>query len=243
MAGCVIHPIPLVEVKLEKSLITYGLHFGQLATLIGYIWYIEGARDRILVDATGGVEYMSRVRGIPAKNIQTLDAGIGRLGIGPDDIDLVIVTHLHFDHVAQAGQFPKAKLLIQRDELEFAQNPHPAAASGYPKEFFEGLDFEVISGDTRICEEVSVLSTPGHSPGGQSVSVKTAQGIAIIAGLCTIWENFEPASPMKETTPVIAPGINTNSLDAYDSLLRIKELADIVVPLHDPEFQQKSSIP
>ena len=178
-----------------------------------------------------------------SSKIRTLDAGMSKLGIGPDDIDLVILTHLHFDHVAGAHQFPKARLLIQRDELEFAKNPHPAAASAYSREFFEGLNFEVISGDTRICEEVSTLSTPGHSPGGQSVSIKTAQGTAIIASLCTIWENFKPTSPMKETTPVIAPGIHTNHLDAYDSLLRIKDMADIVVPLHDPEFQQKSSIP
>ncbi|MFC2008200.1 N-acyl homoserine lactonase family protein [Chloroflexota bacterium] len=243
MANCVIRPIPLVELKLEKSMITYGLNFGQLVTLIGYSWYIEGTGKKILIDAGGGVEYMSGRRGVPARDIQTLEAGLGKLGISADDIDIVIITHLHFDHVAQAHRFPRAKILIQRDELEFANNPHPVAATAYPKEFFEGLDFEVISGDTKICEEVSVLSTPGHSPGGQSVSVKTAQGTAIIAGMCTIRENFEPPSTIKETVPVIAPGIHVNPLDAYDSLLKIKDMADIVVPLHDPEFQHKSSIP
>jgi len=110
----------------------------------------------------------------------------------------------------------------------------------YPKAFFDGLNFEVIDGDTRVCEEVSVLKTPGHTPGGQSVSIKTAQGIAIISGLCTIRENFEP---LNKTTPVITPGIHTNPLDAYDSILRIKEMANIVVPLHDPEYLQKTGIP
>ena len=66
--------------------------------------------------------------------------------------------------------------------------------------------------------------------------------LGIIAGLCTIQENFEPPDPAF-LWPVIAPGRNTNVLDAYDSLLRIKELADIVVPLHDAKFRHVSSIP
>ncbi len=241
MANCVIHPVPLVEIALDKSVMTYWLNYGQPIRVTGYVWYIEGAGERILVDAGSSAEYVSRLRGIPAKDIQPLDSGLDKLGVSLSDIDLIILTHLHYDHVAQASQFPKARFLVQRDELEFAQNPHPVFASVYIKELFEELNFEVVNGDTKISEEVSVLSTPGHSPGGQSVSIKTAQGVVIIAGLCTIRENFEPSSPV--TLPVITPGVHINALKAYDSLLRVKEMADVVVPLHEPEFQQKRRIP
>ncbi len=209
--------------------------------VITYVWYIEGARERILVDAGGDSDYMSGLRGFPTKDIQTLDSGLSKWGISLSDIDLVILTQLHHDHVAQASRFPKARFLVQRDELEFIQNPHPATAASYNKQFLSGLNLEVIDGDTRVCEEVSVLKTPGHTPGGQSVTIKTAQGVVIISGLCTIRENFEPPSTV--ALPVIPPGMLTNIFEAYDSLLRIKEMADIVVPLHDPGFQYISSIP
>jgi hypothetical protein len=58
----------------------------------------------------------------------------------------------------------------------------------------------------------------------------------IIAGLCTVRENFEPPSPISfvmDVTSVIVPTIHTNVLEAYDSLIKIKERADRVLPLHD----------
>ena len=241
MANCIIYPIPLYQNKGEKSVMTYLVNFGQQGTRGNYVWYIEGAKEKIVVDAGGDADFTSKVRGAPVEEIQTLDSGLSKLGLSFGDIDLVILTHLHWDHVAQASRFPNARFLIQRSELEFAQNPHPLFAEAFRRELFDKLNFEVISGDTKICEEVSVISTPGHTPGGQSISIKTAQGIAIISGLCTIRENFEPPSPI--TLPVITPGVHTNALDAYDSVLRIKEMADIVVPLHDPEYRQESSIP
>lgn len=242
MANCIIHPIPLYQTTGDKSRITYLQNFGQQLNGVNYVWYIEGARERILVDAGGSIEYVTTVSQV-TKEFQTLDSGLSKLGISFGDIDLVILTHLHFDHVAQAHRFPKAKFLIQKGELEFAQNPHPLFAWVYCNEFFSGLNFEVVSGDVKIGEEVSVISTPGHTPGGQSVVIKTVQGTVIISGLCTIRDNFEPPSPIKETMSVITPGIHTNPLEAYDSLLRIKEMADIVIPLHDAEFLQKSTIP
>jgi glyoxylase-like metal-dependent hydrolase (beta-lactamase superfamily II) len=228
---------------MNKSEMTYRFNFGEVITLIGYTWYVEGVREKILVDGGGSVEYLSKVRGIPAREIQPLDSGLSKLGISFDDIDLIIATQLHHDHIAQASRFPKAKVLVQRAELEFARKAHPLFASLYVREFFDRLNFEVIDGDAEISEGISLLSTPGHSPGGQSVSIKTAQGTAVIAGLCTISENFEPPSPIKEIMPVIAPGIHADALKAYDSLLRIKGIADIVIPLHEPEFRHKDSIP
>jgi len=243
MANCVIRPIPLSEWQTDKSLVTYRLGFGQMVMQVSYVWYIEGPKEKILVDAGVSTEYMSRIRGMPARDIQSLESGLNKVGLTPDDIDLVIITHLHHDHVAQGHQFAKARFLIQKDELELAQNPHPTVAAQYPREFFDGLNFEVIKGDTKICEEVSVLSTPGHTLGGQSVSVKTAQGIAIISGICTIRENFEPPEPFSKTMPVFPYGVFVNLFDMYDSLLRIKKAADIIIPVHEPEYVQISHIP
>jgi N-acyl homoserine lactone hydrolase len=243
MANCIIHPIPIFESKMDKSLMTYRMNFGQTIRSIGYVWYIEGLKENVLVDAGASVHYLSVVRGLPSTEIQRLSTGLRKIGLDFYDIDLIIFTHLHNDHVAEARQFPRAKFLVQKGELEFARSPHPSVAMSYHIEFFDGINFEVLNGDTKICEEISVLFTPGHTPGSQSVSVKTAQGAAIISGLCTIHENYAPLLSRGANLPVIPPGIHTNVIEAYDSLVRIKELADIIVPNHEPEFQNKSSIP
>jgi len=243
MSNLVIHPIPLVKGLNETSKMTYGFNFGKSFDYTAYVWYISGAEDRILVDGGASIDYLRNVRGVMADEVKSIKAGLGELGLSLKDIDLIIATHLHHDHIAQASQFPKARVIVQRKELEFARNPHPSCIGHFDAQFLEGLKFEIIEGDARICEGISVFSTPGHTPGGQSVSVQTAKGNAVICGMCTIKENFYPPAPISDRMPVITPGILTNTLEAYDSALKIKEMADIIVTLHDSEFREKKSIP
>lgn len=70
MANCIIRPIPLSEWTMDKSMVTYRLNFGQAATLVGYVWYTEGLKEKILVDA--GIkevllptENLKEARGLP----------------------------------------------------------------------------------------------------------------------------------------------------------------------------------
>lgn len=243
MTNCVIRPIPLIEMEIDKSMLTYRLSFGESFKQVVYAWYIEGPKEKMIVDTGISAEYLIQKRGFPARNLQSLESGLNRVGLSPADIDLVILTHLHSDHVAEGCKFTKAKFIVQKDELEFAQNPHPTVAMQYLGELFDGLNFEVVEGDTPICDEVSVISTPGHTPGGQSVTVKTAEGTAIISGLCTIRENFDPPEPFSKTMPVYPIGLFVDLFKMYDNLLKIKNAADIIISNHDPEYVQREHIP
>ena len=242
MANYVVHPIPLARTTLDKSSLTYRRNFGQPYTQLSYIWYLEGPGPKIIVDAGVNSEYLAKVRGIPTTDIQSVAEGLEKFGVSPEDIDIVLITHLHHDHVAQGSQFTNARFIVQEAELDGASNPHPTVAPQYPKHFFAGLNFETITGDKEICDGVSVISTPGHTVGGQSVVVNTSKGKVIICGLCTIQENFEPPENVRKTTPVIPCGVFVNLFDTYDSLLRIKNSADIVVSLHDPKFGDVAGI-
>lgn len=233
-----IRPLTVVKgIEIEKSFMTYLTNFGEKTLLEGYIWYIQGPRENIIVDTGVKPESFALLKalfkdsGAHQPSFYTPEEALGRIGLNPQDIDLVIVTHLHFDHIDQGEKYTRAKFIIQRDELDYALNPHPSQALFLQRASFEHLNFEVIDGDCEIVPGVKVLLTPGHTHGGQSVAVKTGQGTTVIAGLCTIKENFYPPDHLKDMMPLITPAIHKDPCQAYDSLLRIKEIADVIYPL------------
>jgi len=106
------------------------------------------------------------------------------------------------------------------------------------QEMLDEVNFDILEGDKEIVKGVKVLLTPGHSPGSQSVAIETEKGIAVITGFCCINKNF-----IEEFWPVTPPGIHTNATQAYDSMLKVKEIADIIIPLHESTFAKKEVIP
>lgn len=247
MAGnYVIHPIPLFSIlDNAKAKMIWYFDKGVISVCV-YIWYVKDGDKNILIDAGDSAE-SAIARGHEIQQIQTLEAGLRRVGLGVDDIDYVIVTHSHHDHIRFVQEFPKAKVIIQRAELEFARNPHPLfAASTNPPEYnqlLEGLDLYVVEGDTEISDGIKLLLTPGHTPGTQSVAINTEQGTAIITGFCCVRENIEPPAQIREKIPFIPCGLNVNLVEAYESGIRVKGLADLIVPLHEIEFMHKFTIP
>ena len=243
MTTHVIKPLALIESELPKAFMAYLCNFDKRILVNTYIWYIKGPKENILVDCGGCAETFDRLTpGAFSRDIASPEEALKTLGLKCADIDKVILTQLHPDHIEYAHKYTQAKFIIQKKELDFGLNPHPAIAFGYVKEWFEDLDFMVIDGDKEIVEGVSVLLTPGHSPGCQSVMVETEQGKAVITGFCCIREHFEPPEELS-FLPVLTPGVSVNSLQAYDSVIRVKELADIVIPIHERDIAEKGQIP
>lgn len=107
---------------------------------------------------------------------------LAKLGIKPEEIDIVIFTHLHWDHVYNMEKFTNAKFYVQRKEYDFAINPIPLYYKSY--EFpllglepqFKRTKFEFVDGESTIIDGISVYPTPGHSIGHQVVVVNTEAG-------------------------------------------------------------------
>jgi N-acyl homoserine lactone hydrolase len=97
----------------------------------------------------------------------------------PGDIDLVINTHLHFDHCGQNAVFKHAPFYIQSAELDRARRESSALA-----DWFDFMDarFELLNGDAEILPGLSVVTTPGHTSGHQSVLVSTDNGVEVLIG-------------------------------------------------------------
>jgi N-acyl homoserine lactone hydrolase len=243
MAPLKIHPLPLLKLPGHPGRLMYLVDIAEPSEVYAYIWYIEGTKERILVDAGAAAEKMLS-KGLPVEQIASPDEALKKVGITPDEIDLVICTHLHIDHNELGRLYKNARFIVQKAELEATLNPHPVEAPPcVPKDALDGLDFEVVDGDTQVVEGVRILSTPGHSRGGQSPLIETEMGKVIISGLCTTRHNFEPPEKVAKFMPVIPPWIHLDVRQAFDSLMRIKSEADIIIPLHDTELVWRDTIP
>lgn len=141
---------------------------------------IETDGTRLLVDtgmppvAAGDPDALERMYGMEASWIRpvmaaghTIDAQLGALGLHPDDLDLVIDTHFHFDHAGGNAAFAGTTIAVQEAELAAASSDDYLPVWDAP-----GLGFRAVSGDWSPVPGVELLHTPGHTPGHQSLLVR-----------------------------------------------------------------------
>lgn len=238
-----IRPISLCEGLRDSSHFAYRTNFGTTCNTACYVWYIEGLPLNILVDAGARASTFTE-RGTPETDIISVEDGLNKLGLKPEDIDIVITTHLHIDHIALGYLYKKAEFIVQKRELDYALSPHHIDADLYDRRTFKGLNFKVIDGRKEIIQGVSVFLSPGHTAGGQSIEIDTTAGKAIITGFCCTLSTFVQTDEMKRRGwEVTVPLIHHDVREAYDSVLEVKHRADIIVALHDPIFIGKETIP
>ena len=240
-----IHPVAVGVRILPKCAMTYYFDCDKTMYLPVFMWYIEGGDKKIIVD-TGTMDPFktNEVRRELGETF-TFEEALEKFDLAPEDIDIIIHTHLHNDHCENDFYCENAKIYVQKREYDFMLNPHPIDFR-YDKELLEDAIEEnrvvQLEGDSQIIDGIGVLFTPGHTPGGQSVVVSTEEGKAIITGFCCIMENFFPPPKAARFMEVIPPGINTDIIAGYDSVLRVKKEADIILPLHEPSLIEKETI-
>ncbi len=247
MAGYKIHPIVMGTKVFDKGMMTYQHDYGTPYTIPIYCWYLEGGDKKILVD-TGEmrpIQSEDRENNIGGK-IYTFEEGLEKWGLKPEDIDVVIHTHLHADHCENDYKCSNAVFYIHEKELETISDPHPLDyryVEDYIYEIREADQIKSVNSDQEILPGISVSHTPAHTPGGMTILIDTARGRAAITGFCVIRENFEPPPAIRAMEmEVIPPGTNVNTYDAYDMMLKVRDQADILLPLHEPEFASIDTI-
>ncbi len=158
------------------------LHLASLRGVDGLEWPVHG----FVVTHPGGALLVDTGVGGPQEvlndwrvvNRSVADA-LAELDMTPGDIDLVINTHLHFDHCGQNAVFAHAACYVQRAELRRAEREDPEL-----RDWFSWLNarWELLDGDTELVPGLSVITTPGHTVGHQCVVVQTADGPDLLIG-------------------------------------------------------------
>lgn len=110
---------------------------------------------------------------------RSIEAELARHGHRVADVRLVVNSHLHFDHCGNNMTFPGVPIFVQADEYEAARQPKYTVPEWVD---FEGAEYAVLNGDAQVASGVRIISTPGHSPGHQSLVLDTAAGTVALAG-------------------------------------------------------------
>jgi glyoxylase-like metal-dependent hydrolase (beta-lactamase superfamily II) len=228
-----------------------------------YIWYLEGGDKKILIDT--GMEAPGSnglVHGFPAKGggeTGTRDA-LSSIGLKPEDIDILILTHLHFDHTATAHLFHNAKIYVQKIEWETAFNPPPHMRGTYDLKYImplENMDLALVNGDVEIEGNLKLVLLPGHTKGLQGVAVPTSHGTFLIASdHFYTYPNINPPKElytMKDLAgnsiqlppsplPFIPPGLHVDLSEWFSSSLKALSITKrkMIIPGHDPTLVNKT---
>ena len=132
-----------------------------------------------------------------------------RHDVDPSDIRWIINSHLHFDHSGQNAVFPQAPVYVQRAEYERRNDPHYTVVEWLN---YAGARWELLDGEREIGSGVRVLTTPGHTPGHQSIEVDTTAGPALLTGdACWTVKMFEGEAPrpgMMEDVPAFVRSLD-----------------------------------
>lgn len=220
-----IHPMQTARTLRPMHIMTYLRNFGRDLEMFYGAFLIKGKERNILVDTGCDAKSYDAGPMPPVEDVADIEDNLRRFDLRIKEIDAVILTHLHFDHVAFLNLFDHCPVYVQEKELKAALNPHPYFSGLYVPAFFKDAKFELIDGDSTLFPGIDVALVPGHSPGSQAVIVKTEEGRAAISGFCCVAENFDMNN-------MAVPGIHEDLKQAYDSIHKLLGLADIIYPNH-----------
>jgi len=219
---------------LDKSLVVYMKYMGQsYAAALKPLLILTDSDEKVLVDTGAGnsAELQRRLFPVERKTDETLQTQLLKYNLRPQDIDIVVNTHLHFDHCGNNRLFANARFVVQKAELNYAYEPERFQQAAYARELLDvqGLNYQAVNGESQVCQGVSVLPTSGHSIGHQSVIIKgdSDKKYVYCGDASPIRENLERRN---------IPGILYNAHEALESIDRLRKIENaIYIFSHDNE--------
>ncbi|MBN2564618.1 MAG: N-acyl homoserine lactonase family protein [Candidatus Eisenbacteria bacterium] len=204
-----------------------------------YIWVVRGEGRCFVVD-TGVAPEDAEKRTINGY-VSPVEV-LGRIGIDARDVEHVILTHLHWDHIGGVRLFPRARFYVQREEYRFwtsdpiaRRPPFRAVADEAACRYLRTLEgserLALLDGDRQIAPGIECLLAPGHTPALQAVAVATAGGTAILGSDCAhVFRNYREDWPSSLICDLV-PWMKT-----YDKLRQKATRLDLLFPGHDPKM-------
>ncbi len=236
--------LPLGTLTLDQSILTYRRSPGQTVEIPVSAAFIEMSDGEHILFDTGlppafleDREFLPPAQaGIVCRYTPEDDIRnrLRAVGATPEDVRVVINSHYHWDHSGGNYLFPHARFLVQEKEYRFARAPDAFVTLGYTQKLFDiGVEPRLMPGDEVVKPGIVAITTPGHTPGHQSLLIMLPSGrVMVLTGdamMCPA--NLDPAVP---------PGNTHTPEQAVASIQRLKALAEFhagdLVICHDPDL-------
>jgi len=231
-----IHAVRYAHRACTSSEVFYGDHHAAPMTMDYFVWALSNGSHTVVVDL-GFTEPVGTRRG--RQFLRCPSRGLAEIGIDCRQVEHVVLSHFHYDHVGNYALFPRATFYVQEAEMAFYTGRH-AALPAFRRSVevddvlalvrlnYEGrLTF--VDGAREIVPGISVHRVGGHTAGMQIVTAAHARGQAVVASDAShYYRNLEERIPFNTLHDL--PGM-------YRAFDRIRELAggeDLVIPGHDP---------
>lgn len=201
-----------------------------------FVWAAVSPEHTVVVDAGFTAEVAARRE---RKHLRCPTEGLSKLGIDSARVPLVVLTHLHYDHVGNLDKFPAAAFVVQEEEMAFwtgryAGRPHfrgiveAEDVVQLVRANFAGR-VRFVAGSAEVLPGIEVHEAGGHSTGLQIVSVKTARGTVVLASdAAHFYANIEQDRPYSFVADL------PRMYGAFDLVRSLADSPLHVIPGHDP---------
>ncbi|HSR12722.1 MAG TPA: N-acyl homoserine lactonase family protein [Thermodesulfobacteriota bacterium] len=201
-----------------------------------YLWCARSEKETVIVDA-----------GIPPELAKQKNLGgyvnpaevLSRIGVAAEEVQHLILTHIHWDHSSGVTLFPKAKIYVQEAEFNFnakdpiaQRGPFSETADEKSRRFIASLEgserLVLLKGDQTVLPGIECLLAPGHTVALQAVAVNTAKGTAILGSDCAhTFRNYREDWPSCLIVDLVG------WMKSYDKLRSRASSPDLLFPGHD----------
>jgi glyoxylase-like metal-dependent hydrolase (beta-lactamase superfamily II) len=207
------------------------------------IWLIRGNGRNILLDS--GFYHDRFFKDWHVNDFLKPSDTLKPLGLKPEDITDIIISHMHWDHADGMDLFPNAHIWIQKDELQYY-----AGEAWQSKEAHDGIDADdvltlvklntqgrvgLVDGDAHeIIPGITCYTGGRHTYASQYVGVSTRAGTVVLASdNMYLYENLEKHVPIAETLDAVS------NLRAQDRMKQLASSPGLIIPGHDPAVIEK----
>lgn len=160
---------------------------------------------------------------------------LNQFGLTPDEIDLLIFSHGHFDHVLNLDLFPDAPILMSQAERDYVETPfeHDTVTPRFLPALLAARDVQLVDGEAEILPGVTMFPTPGHAPGHVSLELATTDGPVVLAA-----DALKTAREALSGIPDLEFDPQKRGKDAIQEVLR---RGKIIVPGHHPTLYKDAN--
>jgi len=218
-----VHLLDLGSLVIDRSDVLWHIDVGTPVRFPVYGVYIDHPEGKFVFDTGYDLDHVNKVLPfeLPQQTPQqTLPAQLALCGVKPEQIDYVVNSHFHFDHVGGNKYLTNATLITSKAELRSGLVPEPFERLGYSDLSFQwpGQKREFIEGDTEIAKGLTLFGTAGHTSGHCSL-------LAEPEGRRPMIFTGDAAYSYETLERMIIGGFHLDPVDCISALKRIKSMA------------------